>query len=194
MTNNSQPSDPGLFFGPQELVELDRAIHLGAELVSEAFGLDFSDFRQWPVDVRHFPQLAPEEKRTDVMAQLFRYSRQDSLPRGGKPDIWRVCLYDPVILAARQREGLALKALLCYVITHEFIHVSRFVRFMELFSLDHQARAREESIVHDLTAGLLAKQPIEGLFPVLDLFLAGRLTLDDGPASFHARLTPLANP
>ncbi|MDR1676863.1 MAG: hypothetical protein LBS44_00545, partial [Deltaproteobacteria bacterium] len=93
----SQNPAQRLFFSSQELKELDLAVHLAGELVSEAFSLDFGDYRQWPVDVRHFPQLTDEEKRSDVLAQLFRYSRHNTLPKGGRPDFWRVCLYDPVI-------------------------------------------------------------------------------------------------
>ncbi|MDR1112031.1 MAG: hypothetical protein LBP92_15385 [Deltaproteobacteria bacterium] len=173
-------------FGPEELRELDLAIHLAADLVSEASGLDFGDFRQCPVDVRHFPQLGPEERRGDVLAQLFRYARQDALPRGGRPDFWRVCLYDPVILAARARESLDLGPLLCYVLTHEFVHVSRFLRFMEFFGLDQEARAREEEIVHAQTRDLLAPRALAGLGPVLGLFGERRLTLDGNPAGLVA--------
>ncbi|MDR2367711.1 MAG: hypothetical protein LBF58_06325 [Deltaproteobacteria bacterium] len=183
MANGFPHTDEGPCFGPRELRELDASVHLAADLVSEAFGLDFGDFRQWPVDVRHYPQLSPEEKRDDALAQLFRYARHDTLPRGGGPDYWRVCLYDPVILATMRREGFFLKPLLCYVITHEFIHVSRFIRFMELFSQDHRERPKEETIVHGLTARLLAKQPIGGLGPVLDYFRAGGHVLDQAPAS-----------
>jgi hypothetical protein len=169
-------------FGHEELRELDSATSLAADLVSEASGLDFGNFRQCPVDVRHFPQLRPEEIRGDVLAQLFRYARQDAVPRGGRPDFWRVCLYDPVILAARERERLALRPLLCYVVTHEFVHVSRFLRFMELFGLDQEARAREEEIVHAQTRDLLAPLALEGLGEVLGLFVERRVTLDGNPA------------
>jgi hypothetical protein len=183
MSNGFPFPDKGPFFEAGELIELDLAVHLAADLVSEAFDLDFGDYRQWPVDVRHYPQLSEEEKRGDVLAQLFRYCRQNVLPREGRNDFWRVCLYDPVILSTKERERFSLKPLLCYVITHEFIHISRFVRFMELFAQDQNARSREETIVHDLTGQLLAKQPIEDLNPVLSYFKAGRHILDDGPPS-----------
>jgi hypothetical protein len=181
MGNSETPSE-GPCFGSDELRELDLAVNLAAELVSENFGPDFGDFRQWPVDIRHYPQLSSEEKRTDVLAQLFRYARQNALPRGGRSDLWRVCLYDPAILATMERERFSFKPLLCYVVTHELIHVSRFLRFMELFSQDPLARSKEEIIVHGLTAELLARQPIEGLCSVLDYFKAGRHALDGDPS------------
>ncbi|MDR0354292.1 MAG: hypothetical protein LBJ64_00915 [Deltaproteobacteria bacterium] len=172
------PAKPACF-SPTHLHELDLAANLAADLVSEAYDLDFGNFRQWPVDIRHYPQLSDEEKRYDVLAQLFRYSRHDAVPKGGQPDFWRVCLYDPVILAAMEREALDLHSLLCYILTHELIHVSRFIRFMELFGLDKAARAREEEIVHAETVLLLSKLNKTALTPVLSLFQTGRLALDE---------------
>ncbi|MDR2302133.1 MAG: hypothetical protein LBF38_08860 [Deltaproteobacteria bacterium] len=183
---SAHPTD-GPCFGQRELYQLDAAVHLAADLVSEEFQLDFGDFRQWPVDVRHYPQLSEEEKRTDVLAQLFRYVKQNSLPRGGGRDFWRVCLYDPVILATKDRENFTLKPLLLYVITHEFIHISRFVRFMELFTPDLKSRQREEDIVHELTEKLLFKQPIENLSPVLEYFKACRYALDGAVTNLETR-------
>jgi hypothetical protein len=166
-------------FGPGHLSELDSASRLAGELVSEAFGLDFTDFRQWPVDIRHYPQLSEDEKRSDVLAQLFRYSRPDPVLKAGKCDFWRICLYDPVILKAVSREQLSLHALLCYVLTHEFIHISRFIRFMELFSLDPQERSNEEAIVHRQTEAILNNKAIAGLERVLKHYRKRHLPVDD---------------
>jgi hypothetical protein len=166
-------------FGPRHLIDLDSATRLAGELVSEAFGLDFTNFKQWPVDIRHYPQLSEEEMRSDVLAQLFRYNRTGPVLKTSKTDFWRICLYDPVILKAAERDELSLHALLCYVLTHEFIHISRFIRFMELFSLDHNQRALEETIVHRQTELILSNKSIVGLDKVLSHYREHHLPVDD---------------
>jgi hypothetical protein len=166
-------------FDRGHLIELDSAAHLAGELISQAYDLDFYDFHQWKVDVRHYPQLTEAEKRTDVLAQLFRYSREDPTLAGGRSDRWRVCLYDPVILAVVEREAVGLHPLLCYVLTHEFLHVARFTRFIELFSLDQDQRNREETAVHQETDNLLSKVSIPGMPAILRLYRSKVLTLDD---------------
>ncbi|MDR1545258.1 MAG: hypothetical protein LBU12_00780 [Deltaproteobacteria bacterium] len=166
-------------FDHQHLIVLDSAAHLAGELISEAYGLNFYDFRQWPVDVRHYPQLSEAEKRTDVLAQLFRYARGGPDASGGRSDYWRVCLYDPAILAAVNRESVGLYPLLCYVLTHEFLHVARFARFIELFSLDPAQRAHEEAAVHQETEKLLAKVVVPGLPAILKLYQNNLLSIDE---------------
>jgi hypothetical protein len=89
-----------------------------------------------------------------------------------------------VILGAVVRENLNLPALLCYVLTHELIHVSRFSRFMELFALDEAQRTKEEQIVHQSTASVLGNLALDGLDRVLKLFGDHCLTLlDDLPST-----------
>ena len=169
-------------FGPDHLIDLDRAAHVAGELVSEAYGLDLGDHRQWPVDVRHWPQLTQAERAPrEVLAQLFRYGREDPVLKAGRADFWRVCLYDPAILAAKNREGLELSPLLCYVLTHELIHVARFIRFMELFNLDHDRREAEEALVCAQTDKLLSRLSLPGLAKVRELYRHHGLPLDGLP-------------
>ena len=184
------PGPPADCFGPGHLLDLDKAAHVAGELVSEAYGLDLGDFRQWPVDLRHWPQLtAAERSGQGAFAQLFRYARAGAPGRG---DFWRICLYDPAIMSAAGREGLGLHPLLCYILTHELVHVARFIRFIELFSLDKARREAEEALVHAETERLLAPLPIQGLARVRELYLSRSLPLDDDPSlgPFEAAESP----
>ncbi|MDR1084859.1 MAG: hypothetical protein LBP22_08375 [Deltaproteobacteria bacterium] len=165
-------------FSPAHLVTLDQAAHLAGDLVSEEFQLDLTNFKQWPVDVRHYPDLAPSEVVPDVLAQVLCYRRETVL-KSRNPDFYRVCLYDPNILQAAQRESVPLLTLLTYIVTHEFIHVSRFIRFFQLFSLDSPQRAQEEILVHVQTRKLLAGRNLPDLPKVLDLFERMRIPLDN---------------
>ncbi|MDR2141859.1 MAG: hypothetical protein LBR11_08750 [Deltaproteobacteria bacterium] len=164
-------------FEPEHLPILDQAVHLAGDLVSEAFQLDLTNYRQWPVDTRHYPDLAPDEIAPGVLAQVLCYRRQALFP-SQQPDFYRVCLYDPAILEAANRESLPLPTLLAYVLTHEYIHVARFIRFLELVSLEPELRSREESLVHAQTRELLAGRDLPGLGGLLELFNQNRLALD----------------
>ncbi|MDR1043824.1 MAG: hypothetical protein LBP33_01740 [Candidatus Adiutrix sp.] len=166
-------------FSQHEILSLDRAWLLARSLVADDFGLDFEDFRSWPVDIKRFPELTPGELAEGVFAQLFRYFRSGPGLRGARPDYYRICLYDPAILkAVAQEPGLDLEALLTYILTHEFIHVARFAKFMELFNIGEEARQAEEEIVHRETFRLLSKVKLAGLDLVLELYQKHRLPID----------------
>ncbi|MDR2947280.1 MAG: hypothetical protein LBV79_11130, partial [Candidatus Adiutrix sp.] len=106
-------AEPLRGFNAEQVLTLDRAWLLAQSLVAEAFRFDFEDFRSWPVDIKRYPELAPEEMAEGVFAQLFRYLRPGPALVGARQDYYRVCLYDPAILAAVAAEpGLALEPLL----------------------------------------------------------------------------------
>jgi hypothetical protein len=170
-------SNPPQVFGPEHLPQLDQAVHLAQDLVSEAFNLDLANFKQWPVDTRRWVDLAPSELMTGVLAQVLCY-RKPGVLSSQKPDFYRVCLYDPFILAASFREDLPLLTLLTYVLTHEYIHVARFIRFLELVSLAPHLKVKEEILVHAQTKELLAGRNLIGLPKLLELFAENRLSLD----------------
>ena len=172
-------SSPSPGFNPAQILVLDRAWLLARDLVADAFRLDLADFRSWPVDIKRFAELAPEEMAAGVFAQLFRYLRPGPVVVGGRPDYYRICLYDPEILRAVAAEpGLELEPLLTYVLTHEFIHVARFARFMGLFEAGAESRRAEEEVVHGETFRLLSKVPRPGLDLVLALYRNHRLPVD----------------
>jgi hypothetical protein len=166
-------------FTPAQTLILDRSWLLARSLVAEDFRLDFEDFQAWPVDIKRFQELTPEERTEGVFAQLFRYFRPGPVAAGARPDYYRICLYDPEILRAVADEpGLTLEPLLTYVLTHEFIHVARFARFMGLFEAGADSRRAEEEIVHRETFRLLSKVSLPGLNLVLDLYRNHRLPVD----------------
>lgn len=174
-----QPGDEQKIFDSGQLITLDRAWILARSLAADDFRLDFDDIHSWPVDIKSFKELEPNERATGVFAQLFRYLRPGPVLVGGRPDYYRVCLYDPAILKALDNEpGLSLEALLTYILTHEFIHVARFVKFMELFEANAEARRAEEEIVHRETFRILQNSRVPGLERVFDVYKNHRLPVD----------------
>jgi hypothetical protein len=175
----ADPQACAAVFSPDQILILDRARILARSLVADEYRLDFEDFRSWPVDIKRYPELSPEERAEGVFAQLFRYQRLGSVFWSGRTAFYRVCLYDPAILAAVAGEpGLDLEALLTYVLTHEFIHVARFAKFIELFDQDEIRRRAEEEIVHQETFRLLRQVSLPGLDQVLDSYRRHRLPVD----------------
>ncbi len=173
-----QHSKPKIFNFDQIQI-LDRAWVMASSLVADNFRLDFNDFHSWPVDIKRYIELTPEERAEGVFAQLFRYLRPGLVVVGGRPDYYRICLYDPTILRAVEVEpDLELDPLLIYVLTHEFIHVARFVKFMKLFALGGDDQRVEEEIVHQETFRLLQKISRPDFSLVLNLYQNHRLPVD----------------
>jgi hypothetical protein len=72
-------------------------------------------------------------------------------------DFYRVCLQDHNILKTLEASpDLSLFPMLLYVITHELVHVIRFSQFLALFEAAEAEKAREETLVHQLTQKILA--------------------------------------
>jgi hypothetical protein len=172
------PNYPVFGFAPEHLPILDQAAHLAGDLVSEAFQVDFTNFRLWPVDTRPLAELAPHELAKGVLAQVLCY-RREGVIRSEKPDFYRICLYDPAILAASQNENIPLNTLLTYVLAHEYIHVARFVKFLALVTLPPEGRVKEELLVHAKTRELLRGRPLPELNRLMELFQKNVIALDN---------------
>lgn len=166
-------------FNAEQIITLDKAWLLARSLAGDDFRLDFGDIQAWPVDIKRYPELETNEQAEGVFAQLFRYLRPGPVLLGGRPDYYRICLYDPTILKALEHEpGLSLEALLTYILTHEFIHVARFATFREVFDSGAEARRAEEERVHRETFRILQNSRLPGLELVLDLYKNHRLPVD----------------
>ena len=58
-----------------------------------------------------------------------------------------------------------------YVLTHEIVHVIRFVKFLAPFHMDEKDRATEENRVHSITQSILSRVPLPGMDHVLTRYL-----------------------
>jgi hypothetical protein len=159
-------------FASAQLRKIGRLVDLARELTGEFFQLAQDEAHRLPYEVRTLSHLKDQEVRHDgILADLARYQYQEPL-RGRKKDLYRVNLQDHNILQALEREGgrLGFSPLLLYVLTHEVVHVIRFVKFLAPFHKDPATREDEERLVHEVTQRILAKVPIEGLGEVLDRY------------------------
>lgn len=144
-------------FGPAEFEVLAEAQPIAEELVGEHFHVTSFGPQRRCYEVVTLATGPDECREPTALAKLCRYDRQERAIGGGHhvSRFYRVCLQDDRLLV-RVAEGLELRALLLYVLTHELIHVVRFESYQIHFEATGVAREREEKIVHDLTLEVLA--------------------------------------
>lgn len=159
-------------FGPAEFGQLDKAMALSEEAVSDFFRLNEGFWSRHPFELATAAQLAPRELSHECLAQVLRLRRP---PVGGwlrARDFYRICLQDHNLLSVVGREGQGelFAPLLVYVLTHELVHVVRFSKFLHLFDAPPSQRLQEEAKVHRIAANVLAKVRLPRLERVLGLY------------------------
>jgi hypothetical protein len=166
-------------FEPEDLARLSRVSHQAEELTGDYFQLSSFGPRRYLYDVATAPQLSAEEVAEDAFAHLCCYVATAPFPgdrrRPGR--YYRICLQDANILAAVRRvEGrFGLDAILCYIMTHELIHIVRFEQFQHPFLTDPEGREIEEQRVHELTYDILSSLEDPGMVALLDYYRTHRI-------------------
>lgn len=112
-------------------------------------------------EVKTLRDLRPEEIRDDALAHLVCY---ECVRRVGthilqQYELYRICLQDHRLLEVARAlpQPLDLRALLLYVLTHELVHVVRFVQKLQRMDLPVSERAAEEAIVERTAWKILAR-------------------------------------
>jgi hypothetical protein len=143
-------------FGSADLEALLSVQPVAEDLVGEHFQLtSFGPYHRCYEIVT--AATADEDCReATALAKLRRYDRQER-PISDERRVarfYQVCLQDEAILK-RVADGLDLKALLLYVLTHELVHIVRFESFQVHFDAPETVRESEEKTVHRLTEQML---------------------------------------
>lgn len=166
-------------FSAEDLARLNRVSRQAEELTGDYFQLSSFGPRRYLYDVVTAPQLSAEEKAADSFAQLCRYVATAPSPgdRGRPGRYYRICLQDENILAAvcRVAGKFSLDTLLCYILTHELIHIVRFERFQHPFLTDPEGREAEEQRVHRLTYDILSGLDDRSMTALLDYYRTHRM-------------------
>ncbi len=150
------PQRATIFDATQRRAALD-AYRIAEDLTGDFFALPALDAHRHPVELRTLAELdAHEVVPEGVFAQVARYDERAGLASAART-LYRVCLQDHAILdrllAERGRVGLF--PLLVYVLTHELVHVARFLRHQSPFLVGPEVRAQEERRVHEITHRIL---------------------------------------
>ncbi len=157
-------------FGPRQLDRVGSLLGVARELTGDYFSLASADSKEIPYEVRTAHCLDPneivEEKKVLAAVSRFQYRDKDF----GRPrDLYRVNLQDHNILSAL-RQGdrqVRFSPLLLYVLTHELVHIIRFVKFLTPFYQDRPEKEAEERRVHEITQRILGSMKIEGMGEIL---------------------------
>jgi len=160
-------------FAPGEIRLVDKALEIAEDLTCNHYHISAGNWKKYGFEVLNLVQLREEEITPFGLAQIARYVQPtpERLPVYGLRDYYRICLQDHNILQVVHRgEGVDLFPLMVYVLTHELVHVVRFRKFMERFDADNEAKAAEESRVHQTTYDILRLLKGVNLNPVFDCY------------------------
>jgi hypothetical protein len=156
-------------FGKNQIRSLGRLLEVARDLTGDFFELGNEEAKRVPYEVRTLTDLKKEEiHQKGVLADIARYEYREP-HYGRKKDLYSVNLQDHNILNSLKNKfgDVGFSPLLLYILTHELIHVIRFVKWMVPFYLDPTDRTREEQRVHELTQRLLERAPFPGMEKVI---------------------------
>lgn len=157
-------------FRPAQLGALTDAVPVARELTGHFFALP----DRWFEETSHEVCTLKDLRRGEVLgagrlAQIRRlYRVLDTAPgRFLRCDRfcphYRICLQDHNLLAVARRQGATLEDVLTWVLTHEYVHLVRFLRFEHSYDAPDALREGEEIRVERLTRRILSRLGGPGL-------------------------------
>lgn len=160
------------YFNTRERRAVRDAEATASELVTRFYAIAPREWDRMRYEVRTLGQLAPQEVEDSALAHVLCYELRRTV--GDRlvelRDLYRICLQDHRILFHRREGGLALSALLLYVVTHELVHVVRFGQNLQSLDLPRPLRAREEERVDQTARTILRDTGARGLGAVFERF------------------------
>ena len=168
-------------FTPAQTQEIEHAVRMAEDLVSNYYKMSASEWLHPKYDVKTMVQLTDSEIVQGPFAQIIRYKGQpkDKALGSSAFDFYKICLQDHAILDAIERDPeLELFAFALYIITHELIHIVRFAKFAQSFEASPGEKMDEEHRVHAYTHDILQPLQIPGLIRVLDFYARWRKPLE----------------
>jgi hypothetical protein len=162
-----------LVFNDQQRFWVGEVLETAEPMVGDYFGINMGDLERFPYDLQTLANLQRQEKTRRALAQVckYEYRKESQRLELRRREFYRICLQDDKILNTAQTElPSMLKPLLLYVVTHELIHVIRFILEPRRFYLDPKEKGIEERYVHRMTYEILKsfKDPYIG--PLLERY------------------------
>jgi hypothetical protein len=161
------------YFREQHREPLREALVVAEEMTSDFFKLTSRHWLTARYDLSTLAHLREEEISNHALALVAKY---DGYPpgrvlRSSSFDFYRICLQDNNILKAlNSRADLKLLPFLCYILTHELVHIVRFSQFEASFEASEEEKQEEEARVHRLTSKILAPISFLDLRPVMQYY------------------------
>lgn len=160
------------YFDHSDLTTVREAAQRAEELSFDYFRLDSSFMENIAYEHRTLAELKDHEIIDHGFAQLVRYrlGPHKSSRHLCSNKLYSICLQDHRILdvVKNRHDGVRLKPLLLYIMTHEMIHIIRFSKFNHDFNASLFMREEEEKSVHTITYKILRQLADPGVSCVLD--------------------------
>lgn len=160
-------------FSADQLPQVNQAVSMAEELVSNHYKMSASQWLRPKYDVKTLVDLTPTEIVDGPFAQVIRYEGQ----RKGSPlgsdayDFYKICLQDHAITDVLNKfKNLSLLPFCLYIMVHELVHIVRFSKFLQSFDASPSEKLAEEYRVHDITRRILKDVRQEGIEPVFDYY------------------------
>ena len=162
-------------FNQEELLKVDEAVKLSEELVNNHFKMSSGQWLKNRYDIKTAKDLALHECIDGPFAQVVKYEgRKKDVPLGSSSfSLYKVCLQDHAIFTmVSKNRNLSLEPFLLYVLTHELVHVVRFLKFNRRYENKNEADVTldEERMVHQLTHTILEPVSVPGLNQVFEFY------------------------
>ena len=162
-------------FDNQELLKVDEAVKVAEELINNHFKMSSGQWLKSRYDIKTAKDLIGHEFVDGPFAQVIKYEgRKKNAPLGSSSfSFYKVCLQDSAILSTiYNTPALALEPFLLYILTHELVHVVRFLKFKHRYENKNEADVTldEERTVHFLTHKILKPVSILNLSQVFEFY------------------------
>jgi hypothetical protein len=162
-------------FNQEELLKVDEAVKASEELVNNYFKMSSGQWLKNRYDIKTIKDLALHEYIDGPFAQVIKYEgRKKEVPLGSSSfSLYKVCLQDNAILTmVFKKKDLSLAPFLLYILTHELVHVVRFLKFKHRYENKNEADVTldEERKVHQLTHAILKPISVPGLKQVFEFY------------------------
>jgi len=155
----------------QELIY--EAVTISEELVNNYYKMSSSEWLKGRYEIKTAKNLSVYESVKGPLAQVVKYKgkRKDSSLSSNSISFYTVCLQDDAILkAVKDDTSLSLYPFLVYIITHELVHIVRFLKFYQLYEVasEEELTISEERKVHTITWEILKAVSLDSLENVFD--------------------------
>ncbi len=162
-------------FNNQELLKVDDSVKVAEELINNYFKMSSGQWLKNRYDIKTAKDLTGHEFIDGPFAQVIKYEgRKKNAPLSSSSfSFYKVCLQDHAILSTVcKTNGLSLEPFLLYILTHELVHVVRFLKFKHRYENKNEADVTldEERTVHFLTHKILKSISFSGLNQVFEFY------------------------
>jgi len=159
-------------FDQSGLITVNRTAKHAEDLSCRYFGLKNTFTKHQAYEYRTLSDLKDHEIIDHGFAHLVKY-RLKPHKISSNPlfhDLYSICFQDHCILdvVMNRQDGIQLKPLMLYVMTHELVHIIRFSKFNQDFDVLSSMREKEEKKVHTITYEILRQLGDPGIDCVLD--------------------------